>query len=91
MSSDDLGVATMGRLVDCEYFKIDKGHQSRNCEVLLSPGNMKTLIFMSGLGTILGTEANPVEFRAGDCILVPADFEGAIRFADDTQYLTVTL
>ena len=91
MSSDDLGVATMGRLVDCEYFKIDKGHQSKNCEVLLSPGKMKTLIFMSGSGTILGTEADPVEFCAGDCILVPAAFEGAVRFADDTQYLTVTL
>ncbi len=90
-SGDELGVTTMGRLVDCEYFKIDKGHQSNYCEVLLSPGKMKTLIFLSGLGTILAAEAEPVEFGAGDCILVPAAFEGAMRFADDTQYLTVTL
>ncbi|MEA3225581.1 MAG: type I phosphomannose isomerase catalytic subunit [Planctomycetota bacterium] len=91
MSSDDLPVTTMGRLVDCEYFKTDKGHQSKDCEVLLSPGKMKTLIFMSGRGTILGAEVEPVEFGAGDCILAPAAFEGAMRFADDTQYLTVTL
>ncbi len=91
LSSDELGVTTMGRLVDCEYFKIDKGHQSKDCEVLLSPGKMKTLIFMSGLGTILGVESEPVEFGAGDCVLVPAAYEGVMRFADDTQYLTVTL
>ncbi len=91
MSSDELPVARMGRLVDCEYFKIDKGHQSKDCEVLLSPGKMKTLIFMSGQGAILGAESEPVEFSAGDCILVPAAFEGAMQFADDSQYLTVTL
>jgi len=88
-SPDDLPVATIGRLVDCEYFKIDKGHQSKNCEVLLSPGTMKTLVFLSGSGTILAAE--PVEFGAGDCILVPAAFEGAMIFDDDTQYLTATL
>ena len=90
-SNDELPVANIGRLVDCEYFKIDKGHQAANCELLLSPGRMKTLIFLSGMGTILGSEAEPVEFRAGDCILVPAAYEGAIRFGGDTQYLTVTL
>jgi uncharacterized cupin superfamily protein len=52
---------------------------------------MKTLIILTGSGTILRTEGNPVEFKAGDCLLVPAAYEGAIRFADDTQYLTVTI
>jgi len=83
-------VTTMGRLVDCGYFKIDKGHQSQNCGLLLSPGQMKTLIIMSGCGTILGTKGSLVEFRAGDCLLVPAAYEGAMRFAADTQYLSVT-
>jgi len=90
-SSDDLEVTTIGRLVDCEYFKIDKGHQGKNCEVLLSPGKMKTLIIISGFGTILGSEGNPVGFKAGDTLLVPAVYEGAMRFADDTRYLTVTI
>jgi mannose-6-phosphate isomerase len=90
-SSDNLTVTTMGRLVDCEYFKIDKGHQAKNCEVLLSPGPPKTLIFLTGFGTILGIGTEPVEFKAGDCLLVPAVYEGAMRFADDTQYLTITI
>ncbi|MFQ6035876.1 MAG: type I phosphomannose isomerase catalytic subunit [Sedimentisphaerales bacterium] len=91
MASNELGVTTVGRLVDCEYFKIDKGHQAKNCEVLLSPGEMKTLIILTGFGTIFGAEANPVEFKAGDTLLIPATYEGTIRFADDTQYLKVTI
>lgn len=90
-SGDNLTVTTVGRLVDCEYFKIDKGHQAENCELLLSPGEMKTLIIITGQGTIQGPEENPVEFKAGDCLLIPAAYEGAMRFADDTQYLTVTI
>jgi mannose-6-phosphate isomerase len=90
-SSKDLPVATIGRLAGCEYFKIDKGHQAGNCELLLSPGEMKALIFLSGMGAILGSEGDPVEFAAGDCVLIPAAYEGAIRFGADTQYLTVTL
>lgn len=90
-SEDNLSVTTTGRLVDCKYFKIDKGHQTENCELLLSPGKMKTLVILMGFGTILGAEGNPVEFKAGETILVPAAYEGAIRFVADTQYLTVTI
>lgn len=90
-SGVDLPIATVGRLVDSEYFKIDKGHQAKGCETLLSPGRMKTLITLAGLGTILGGGGALVDFKAGDCMLVPAAYEGAIRFADDTQYLMVTL
>jgi mannose-6-phosphate isomerase len=91
MSEDELSVTTVGRLVDCEKFRIDKGHQAKDCELLVSPGKMKALIILSGLGTILPAEGDPVEFKAGDCLVVPAAYEGAIRFADDTQYLTVTI
>ena len=89
-SGDDLFVTTIGLLVDCEYFTINKGHQGENCELLLAPGKMKTLIVLSGCGTILGTEGGVVEFRAGDCLLIPAAYKGAVRFAADTEYLTVT-
>ena len=90
-SGDNLSITTVGRLVDCEYFKIDKGHQAKDCEMLLSPGKMKALIILTGSGTILATDGIGVEFRAGDCLLIPAAYEGAMRFADDTQYLTVTI
>jgi len=90
-SGDNLSVTTAGRLIDCEYFKIDKGHEAKGCELLLSPGKMKTLIILTGSGTITGAEGNPVKFKAGDTLLVPAAYEGAIRFADDTQYLIITI
>jgi len=101
MSEDELSVRTAGRLVDCEKFKIDKGHQAKDCELLAPAGKMKILIILSGFGTILpaarrggarrSPEGNAVEFRAGDCLLIPAAYEGAMRFADDTEYLTVTI
>ncbi len=89
-SGDNLSVTKMGRLVDCEYFKVDKGHQGKNCELLISAGQMKTLIIISGSGTITGA-GDGVEFAAGDTLLIPAIYEGVMRFADDTQYLTVTI
>jgi len=90
----NLAVTTVGRLVDCEYFKIGKGHQVKGSEVLLSPGEPNTIVLVSGTGTILGADpakAGPVEFKAGDCLVVPAVYEGAMRFAEDTQYLTVSI
>lgn len=70
---------------------MDKGHQARGCELLLSPGKMKNMIFITGSGTIRSADGNHVEFRAGDTLLIPAAYDGAIRFTDDTQYLTVTI
>lgn len=97
-AQDGLSVASVGRLVDSDYFKIDKGHQARKCEVLVSPGKMKTIMIMSGFGTLtaggLGTIAgngNTVEFRAGDTILIPAAYGGVMRFSAETEYLTATI
>jgi mannose-6-phosphate isomerase len=97
-SGDNLSVTTFGRLVDSEYFKIDKGHQARSCEMLLSPGKMKTIMIMSGFGVLtaggFGTIAgngNTVEFRAGDTILIPAAYGGVMRFSAETEYLTATI
>lgn len=87
----NLPVTTVGRLVDCECFTIDKGHQAKGCELLLSPGRMKTLIILTGSGAILAPDETSVKFKAGDCLLVPAAYEGAVQFADDTQYLLVSL
>jgi mannose-6-phosphate isomerase len=89
-SRDNLSVASVGRLVDSEYFKVDKGHQAKNCEMLLSPGKIKTIMIMSGLGTITGN-GNTVEFRAGDTILIPAAYGGVMRFSAETEYLTATI
>jgi mannose-6-phosphate isomerase len=90
-SADELAVTTVGRLVACEYFTIDKGHQLENCEALLSPGIMKTLMFLSGCGFIERADGESVAFTAGDTLLIPAAYEGVIRFEADTLYLTVTI
>jgi len=90
-SGDNLSVREMGCLADCEYFRIDKGHQAERCEVLFSKGQMKVLVFLSGCGAFQSGSGGCVEFRAGDTILVPAGYEGAIKNAADTQYLTLTI
>jgi mannose-6-phosphate isomerase len=91
ITPDKLPVTTVGRLVDCEYFKVDKGHQAARGERLLVQGCLRILIFLTGGGTILSRAAEPVEFKAGDCFLIPAAFEGAAQFTQDTEYLIVTM
>ena len=90
-TEDELPMTTIGRLVDCEYFKIDKGHQGRNCEVLLLAGMMKMLIILSGGGKISGANEIEVEFKAGDTLLIPAAYKGAIVFCDESEYLTISI
>jgi len=86
-----LAVTTTGRLVDCGDFVVDKAHQSKGCEMLLSYGKAKIMIFIRGGGQIAGTKRTVTPFKAGDCILIPAAFKGAAQFAQDSEYLTVTL
>jgi mannose-6-phosphate isomerase len=143
VTPDKLPVTTAGRLVDCEYFRVDKGvgwavptiagsagreemvgrahptdtassassrpaipkasgleaatrrgsgpDAAKAREEMLRPGTMRVLIFLSGNGTIVSGAAEPVEFKAGDCLLIPAAFQGAVQFHQDTEYLTVTI
>ena len=90
-SNDNLSVTTVGRLVDCKYFKVDKGHQAKGCETLLSPGILKVLIILQGSGTIIGKDSHSVDFKAGETIVIPAIYEGAMQFLEETQYLTVII
>ena len=90
-SGDNLSVATVGRLADSEYFKIDKGHQAKDCEVLFSPGEMKVLIILTGCGDIVDKNGNSVEYKAGETLLVPGGYEGVMRIEEDSQYLVVTI
>lgn len=91
IAGEDLPVTTVGRLADCQYFKVDKRHRSVGAESLLAAGLMSVLVFITGGGTIVSAQADPVVFRAGDCVLIPAAFEGAATFDQDTVYLAVTL
>lgn len=88
-SGDNLTVTTVGRLVDAPQFKVDKGHQTAGCEVLLSPGSMKVMIFLSGKGRISRPGSEAAHFAPGRTFLIPARYEGVIRFSEDCEYLTV--
>lgn len=90
-SQDMLSVNTVGRLVDSDIFKVDKGHQAKHCRVLLSPDWMKILIILTGSGNITAADSESTAFKKGDTLLVPADFAGTITFDDDSEYLTVTV
>jgi len=64
--------------------------QDAHATLSLTRGQMRIPIFLTGGGTIVSRAAEPVDCKAGDCVLIPAAFEGAIRFTQDTEYLTVT-
>jgi len=90
-SGDDFSVRTVGRLVDSDVFRVDKGHQMAGCEVLLSTGRMKVLMVITGKGCITSRATETVDFKKGDTVLIPAAFEGVMHFAANTEYLTVTI
>lgn len=90
-SQDDLTVRSVGRLVDCEHFKVDKGHRVSGTEVLMSPGSMKTHLILSGAGIYTVPHGEPVDFRAGDCLLLPAAYEGVMQIEQESEYLIMSL
>jgi mannose-6-phosphate isomerase len=88
---DELVVTEIGRLVESEFFSVDKRHQAKNCEELLKKGGFEILIFLSGSGDIIDPNDQRVDFKAGDCFFIPAAYEGALCFSEDTEYLVVTI
>lgn len=84
--AEELAVTTEGRLVDNNFFKIDKIISHAGTSEKIIKGTMKVIIFISGGGQITGS----VDFAKGQTILLPAAFEGEIMFDKDTEYLLVT-
>jgi len=88
-SANDLPVTTVGRLVECEYFIIDKGHQTKGCERLEAAGQMRVVMILNGTGHFEAHGQEGIGFCGGDTILLPAAYEGAMCFEDDTEYLRI--
>ena len=82
---------TLGRLVDAPEFKVDKGHRTPGCEVLLKTGTMQVLMILTGSGRMIAESVEPVAFTAGQTLLVPAACEAVMHCEQDCEYLTVTL
>ncbi len=89
-SGDNLSVATTGRLVDADEFKVDKGHQMPGGEMLLT-GQMKVLTILNGQGCINSEQTETVDFEQGDTLLIPAAFEGFMQFDKPCEYLVSTV
>lgn len=86
-SGDNLSVTSIGRLVDADEFKVDKGHQVAGAEVLLLSKAMQVLVILNGSGQISATDLESVEFEKGDCLLIPAAFSGVMQFKANCEYL----
>ncbi|MCG8702293.1 MAG: class I mannose-6-phosphate isomerase [Bacteroidales bacterium] len=85
-----LPVTTMGCLVDCDYFKLYKGHLIAGAQVLLDTTQMQVIINLSGQAVITGAfDAVPVTM--GDCVVVPASCEAVLQCEQECVYLTATL
>ena len=87
----NIAPTTIGRLVDAPEFKVDKGHQLPGCEVLLKTGQMRSLVILNGSGQIVAETVEPVRFKAGQTLLIPAVCQGTMQFDRDCEYLTVTV
>lgn len=89
--NSQLTVAELGRLVDSPFFKVDKGHRRQGGTELMKAGKMKVLMIISGSGQFRSNEEADLTFVAGDTILVPAQYNGALECTAEAQYLKVTL
>lgn len=87
---DGLSVTTAGRLIDCEYFKVDKIDAKKNTSSQIHAGMMKVIIIIEGSGNI-SYNGRQTDFKKGETILLPAGFSGKIEFADDTEYLATEI
>lgn len=90
-SEDALTVESVGRLVDCEFFKVDKGHQTAGAEMLVSPGQLRVHIILSGEGAYATSDNELETYQSGDCILLPAMYEGVMKAQAETTFLVTTL
>jgi len=88
---NELPVHSGPRLAESEYFTVDKYRAEAGAESGIESGQMRTLIFLSGSGQIGGEGIEAVGFGSGDTVLIPAGFEGKIRFERDCEYLVVTV
>ncbi|OHB61285.1 MAG: hypothetical protein A2Y12_06405 [Planctomycetes bacterium GWF2_42_9] len=86
-NADELPVKSTGRLVDCEYFKVDKITAKAKSSNILQNGIMKVIMIIKGKGQISSANVESVDFSKGETILIPAAFDGKMTFSEDTEYL----
>jgi mannose-6-phosphate isomerase len=91
LTADKLPVRSVGCLVDADEFQVYKRHQVAGAQVLIDPGMMKAVVFLTGHGQWMGKDFQSIPFKAGDTFLVPAAMEGYLQFLSDSEYLVSTV
>lgn len=84
---------TVTRLVDTEFFRIEKVQFSAGLDQEIPYAELVTWIILSGRGAVTyGPSGDAVAFKPGDTIVLPAALKNArIRTDDDCVWLEVTL
>ncbi|MGE4285806.1 MAG: type I phosphomannose isomerase catalytic subunit [Phycisphaerae bacterium] len=85
--NDNLSVRSEGRLVDAPEFKLDKLELDSGGECVWEEGNMAAITVVSGSGRIKG-DSSLLEYKAGDTMLLPHCFGGAV-IADEESCLLI--
>jgi len=83
---------TVSRLVECDYFRIEKVRMSEGYEQEIPYREPTVWMVLEGRGVIEpGSGAAPVEFQAGETMLIPAHSNDAtVKFTADTAWLEVS-
>lgn len=90
--AEELTVTTSGRLVDCPHFLVDKVIIPATEQVMLGRGIMRVLVLISGEGYICDAAWRQMtDIKAGECLLIPASYEGAVIADKDMEYLAVMI
>jgi mannose-6-phosphate isomerase len=89
--SADLAATASGCTMNCEDFKVCRERKAKDSFIHLKAGRMQTLIILKGRGVVESDETIPVEFTAGDTLLIPAIYQGKMKFFAETEYLKVTI
>lgn len=83
---------TVSRLVRCEHFRIEKVRMAESYEQELPYNQPAVWMVLEGAGHIdPGNGADPVAFRRGHTMLIPANLNDArVKFDEDTVWLEIT-
>ena len=80
------------RVCECEFFTIDRVGVPSGTECRLDAGRMTVAIVLDGNGRITAAGAEPLEFKAGDSVLLPASLkEGRLTAATDCVLLEIAV
>jgi len=81
-----------GRLVECEFFTLDRRSVASGQEIAIAGGEPLVWIITSGQGVITCDDGGPTAFTKGDTLLIPAAIKNPkLRPVADTAWLEAAI